>query len=90
MNHSPVSVLTSRQDAIQLLSRQRGRLHHRPLHQSSISKWCADLGFEAGLKEYDEDQMEQLRAINLHYATGGKRKELLIKMRNPQWYRLQS
>jgi hypothetical protein len=80
------SVLYSRQDAVELLSEERGRSPLHPLDSSLISKWCADLGFELGLQEFDEVQMAQLRAMNRHYARGGSRQELLEKMRNPKWY----
>ncbi|MGB7417389.1 MAG: hypothetical protein WA902_24545 [Thermosynechococcaceae cyanobacterium] len=88
MNHS--SVLYSRRDAVTLLSEERGRSLLHPLDPSLISKWCADLGFELGLQEFDEEQMAQLRAMNQHYARGGNRKKLLKKMRNPKWYQSQS
>jgi hypothetical protein len=84
MSHS--SVLYSRKDAIELLSEERGRSPLHSLDPSLISKWCADLGFECGLQEFDEVQMAQLRAMNQHYARGGSRQELLKKMRNPKWY----
>jgi hypothetical protein len=88
MNHS--SVLFSRKHALQLLSAERGRSPDHPLDPSLLSKWCADLGFELGLKEFDSSQLDQLRAINQHYAKGGSRMELLHKMRNPQWYQSQN
>lgn len=84
MNHS--SVLYSRKDAVQLLSEERGRSLEHPLDPSLISKWCADLSFEVGLQEFDEEQMAQLRAMNQHYACGGSRTELLEKIRDPKWY----
>ena len=77
--------------AIQLLSLERGRSLTRPLDPSLISKWCADLGFEAHLRYYNTRQYQQLRAVNRHYASGGTRKELLNKMRrNPKWYELKT
>ncbi|ABW26329.1 hypothetical protein AM1_1293 [Acaryochloris marina MBIC11017] len=79
-------MLYSRRDAVELLSEERGRSPRHLLTPSLLSKWCADLGFKLGLKEFDTDQMAQLRAMNQHYACGGSRKELLNKMRNPQWY----
>ena len=91
--HSPVngsSLLLSRKDALQVLSEERGRSLLHPLDPSLISKWCADLGFELGLQEFDEAQMAQLRAMNRHYVSGGSRQELLKKMRNPKWYQSQS
>ena len=84
MNRS--TVLLSRQQALQLLSEARGRSPLHPLDPSLISKWCADLGFELGLQDFDEIQMAQLKAMNQHYAQGGNRQELLEKMRNPKWY----
>jgi hypothetical protein len=84
MNYS--SVLYPRKDIVQLLSEERGRSPSHPLNPSLISKWSADLGFEVGLQFFDDDQLQQLRAVNQHYASGGSRKELLQKMRNPQWY----
>ncbi|KAI9132358.1 hypothetical protein [Acaryochloris sp. CCMEE 5410] len=84
MNRS--SLLLSRKDALQILSEERGRSPAHPLDPSLISKWCADLSFEVGLQEFDEEQMAQLRAMNQHYACGGSRTELLEKMRNPEWY----
>lgn len=84
MNSS--SLLLTRKDALHLLSEERGRSPAHPLDPSLISKWCADLGFELGLQEFDEGQMAQLRALNQHYAQGGSRKELLNNMRNPKWY----
>lgn len=88
MNSS--SVLYSRKDVLELLSEERGRSPIHLLDPSSISKWCADLGFELGLQEFDENQLAQLRALNQHYAQGGSRNELLEKMRNPQWYQSQN
>jgi hypothetical protein len=73
--------------ALARLSVERGRSLEHPLHNSLISKWCADLGFSAHLRYFNAEQMEQLRAINLHYARGGTRREFLEKMRaNPTWY----
>ena len=83
---SSSSLLLSRKDALQILSEERGRSPDHPLDPSLISKWCADLGFELGLQEFDEEQMALLRALNHHYARGGSRNELLEKMRNPKWY----
>ncbi|MGB7416326.1 MAG: hypothetical protein WA902_19135 [Thermosynechococcaceae cyanobacterium] len=84
------SLLLSRKDVLQILSEERGRSPSHPLDPSLISKWCADLGFELGLQEFDEEQMTQLRAMNQHYARGGSRQELLEKMRNPKWYQSQN
>lgn len=83
---SSSSLLLSRKDALQILSEERGRSPDHPLDPSLISKWCADLGFELGLQEFDEVQMAQLRDVNQHYARGGSRQELLEKMRSPKWY----
>jgi hypothetical protein len=80
------SVLYSRRGAVALLSEERGRSPLHPLDSSLTSKWCADQSFELGLQEFDEVQMAQLRAMNQHYARGGSRQELLMKMRNPKWY----
>jgi hypothetical protein len=88
MNRS--SVLYPRKDIVQLLSAERGRSSDHPLDPSLISKWSADLGFEVGLQFFDDDQLQQLKAVNRHYASGGTRKELLQKMRNPQWYELKN
>jgi hypothetical protein len=88
MNHS--SVLYPRKDIVQLLSEERGRSPDHPLDPSLISKWSADLGFELGLQVFDDDQLLQLRVVNRHYASGGTRKELLQKMRNPKWYELKN
>jgi hypothetical protein len=78
---------TPRHVALDRLSRERGRSLEHPLDPSLISKWCADLGFQARLSFFNEDQMQQLSAINLHYARGGNRRELLDRMRgNPTWY----
>lgn len=83
---SSSSLLLSRKDALSILSEARGRSPAHPLDASLISKWCADLGFESGLQEFDEEQMVQLRAMNQHYFRGGSRTELLEKMRDPKWY----
>lgn len=73
--------------AVEHLSLERGRAPEHLLDKSLISKWCADLGFESKLSYFNADQMQQLRAINLHYARGGNRRELLDRMRgNPTWY----
>lgn len=79
--------LVSRQEAVKILSKERGRSAKHPLNATLISRWCADLGFEKWLAAYTPDQMAQLRAVNQHYAAGGTRKELLNRMRrNAQWY----
>jgi hypothetical protein len=72
--------------ALAILSQERGREPDRPLDKSTISKWCADLGFEAGLKFFTPSQFEQLQAVNRHYARGGNRSELIQKLRRiQQW-----
>lgn len=77
----------SRKHAIQILSGQRGRSPDHPLDPTLISRWCADLGFDVGLTSYTPDQFAQLQAVNRHYAEGGRRVELLAKMRRtPKWY----
>lgn len=79
--------VVSRKQAIAILSMERGRSPDHPLDPTLISRWCADLGFDKWLAVYTPDQMNQLRAVNLHYAEGGSRAELLEKMRrHPQWY----
>ena len=51
---SSSSLLLPRKQALQLLSEERGRSPSKPLDPSLISKWCADLGFELGLQEFDD------------------------------------
>ncbi len=92
MNDSFISgqVVTKKQ-AVRILSAERGRSPLHPLHDTLISRWCADLGFERWLTTYNPEQFAQLRAVNQHYAEGGTRAELLEKMRrNPQWYALKT
>lgn len=80
------SVVISRKEAVQILSEERGRSQTCPLDSSLISKWCADLGFRTGLREFDETQMAKLKAVNRHYAQGKSRKQLIKKMEDPKWY----
>lgn len=80
------SVITSRKEAVQILSVDRGRSQTCPLDSSLISKWCADLGFRSGLREFDEEQMAMLKAVNRHYAQGKSRKQLIKQMEDPEWY----
>lgn len=84
------SVVISRKEAVQILSEERGRSQTCPLDSSLISKWCADLGFRTGLREFDETQMAMLRAVNRHYSQGKSRKQLIKQMENPEWYLSQS
>lgn len=86
MNHSSIYRERNipRRMAVLLLSEERGRSPEHPLDSSSISKWCADLGFEERLRYFSEAQFQQLREINQHYATGGTRRELLQKLREIQ------
>lgn len=84
MNHSTIHREIPRQMAVQILSEERGRSPEHPLDPSLISKWCADLGFELGLRYFTESQFQQLRVVNQHYASGGKRRELLKKLEKIQ------
>jgi hypothetical protein len=85
MNHSSTTQREiTRQLAVVLLSAERGRSPNHPLDPSLISKWCADLGFETRLKYFTEEQFQQLRKVNEHYATGGTRRELLQKLKEIQ------
>lgn len=68
--------------ALLILSEERGRT--RPLDKSTISKWCADLGFESGLRHFTLAQFEQLKIVNRHYASGGSRQELIQNLRKIQ------
>ncbi len=70
--------------AVLLLSEERGRSPEHPLDPSLISRWCADLGFGLRLRYFSEQQFQQLRAVNRHYANGGSRQELLKKIRKIQ------
>ena len=70
--------------AVLLLSEERGRSPEHPLDPSLISRWCADLGFSLRLRYFSEQQFQQLRAVNQHYANGGSRQELLKKLREIQ------
>lgn len=67
-----------------MLSKERGRSPQHPLTTSLISKWCADLGFRTGLRYFSEAQLQQLKKVNQHYASGGSRRELLQNLRKIQ------
>ena len=81
MNQSSIQREISRQLAVMLLSADRGRSPEHPLDPSLISKWCADLGFETRLRYFTENQFQQLREVNRHYAAGGTRRELIQKLK---------
>lgn len=76
-----------RRMAVLILSEERGRSREYPLDPSSISKWCADLGFRRGLRYFNGAEFQQLRAINKHYAGGGSRRDLLKKLEEIQYER---
>ncbi|MUL39380.1 hypothetical protein [Gloeocapsopsis dulcis] len=84
MNHSTIHREVPRRLALLILSEERGRSPEYPLDPSLISKWCADLGSELGLRYFTEDQFQQLRVVNQHYASGGTRREFLQKLRKIQ------
>jgi len=72
-------LITPRHLAILQLSEDRGR--KRPLNPTTISKWSADLGFEAYQRGFSPAEMELLRFVNDHYASGGTRRELLEQLK---------
>ena len=84
MNHSSIHREVPRRMAVLLLSEERGRSPEHPLDPSLISRWCADLGFGLRLRYFSEQQFQQLREVNKHYANGGSRQELLKKLRKIQ------
>jgi hypothetical protein len=70
-----------RRTAVLILSAERGRDPGYPLDSSLISKWCAELGFPQRIRFFTREQFDQLRLVNLHYARGGTRHELIKKLR---------
>lgn len=85
MNHSSIHEEIPRRLAVLILSEERGRSPEYPLDPSLISRWCADLGFGLRLRYFDENQFQQLRAVNRHYASGGSRRDLLKKLKEIQY-----
>ncbi|PSB00832.1 hypothetical protein [Merismopedia glauca] len=71
-----------RKTAVLILSNERGRDPGYPLDPSCISKWCADLGFPPKLREFNRQQFDLLRQVNLHYASGKSREELIPQIRS--------
>ncbi len=64
-----------------ILETLRGRSPDRPLTPGLISQWAADLGFEKGQRGFTPAELEALRWVNRHYASGGTRQELLQKLK---------
>ena len=71
--HLPPNTDIARSEAYKFLCQQRGR----KFHDSLLSKWTADLGIKKGASHFSSDQFVLLQRLNLHYASGGKREEIL-------------
>lgn len=85
MATSTVSVLYTRRQVVDILSEDRNSV--RPLHDTRITQWMADLDWQRGIRLFDETQLMILRKINLFYHRGGRRADLIKLMEgNPKWY----